>query len=185
MRRRSVITVLVALFSVFTGVTAWAAATVPSLGSSAVPFTFSGRITDATTGGGIGGMCVDAWVGHYEQGNYYEKELATGNTGPAGYFQVTFDRGAGDQSSYWIDASANCGANGWWQSTSAYLGSHTAANPGVTVANIAMTTNAAGRIVGRVVDGLTGSPLANADVDALAPSVGGGSAVSATDGTFT
>src|SRR4051812_8236105 len=152
MRFRPAVVVFVALFSVLTGATAWAAPTLP-LGSSP-SFTFSGRITDATTGGGVGGMCVVAWVGHHEQGNYYDTSLTQGTTGPAGYFKLTFDRATGDTSSYRLEATADCGAKGWWQPTSSYLGTYTATKSGTTVANIAMTTNPAGRIVGRVVDGL-------------------------------
>jgi hypothetical protein len=175
-RRFRVVLVAAAMGVAGTGV---ANASLPGLGP--VTMKISGHITDATTGAGIPGMCVR--VGSSDQYASFGV-TASATTRSDGTYVVTWTEPRGSTYYFAVDAFAYCGADGWWQETSYPDVVVLTAKPGQSTASgIDMQSVPGGRVVGRVTDDSTGTPVAGLTVQVF---VGGYDATNATgtDGTF-
>jgi hypothetical protein len=145
----------------------------------------SGRITDGQSGAGVGGLCVHALEGQPGPDGS-EEFVPVGldtQTGPYGYYSITWQMSKDDSNVYQVQSDARCGANGYWQAEVYGKEVSVAARSGANhVTGINMVTRRAGRIIGRLTDSVSGAPISGAGLSIRTPDVPDTS--SASDGTF-
>lgn len=118
-----------------------------------VSMTISGRITDAATGQGVAGMCVDAAS---------DSATYTATSGSDGTYAITWKQSPSTSpETFGVKTTPYCGADGWWQAAPDFPESVTVTpEPGQSSATgIDLQTAPAGRITGKIVDDQTGNPV--------------------------
>lgn len=152
----------VAVLLGLTGTGVASAGSSPLEGTAPVPMNISGRITDAATGLGVAGMCVNVTV----TSKNTVTTLGTGASRSNGDYDVTWTEGyEPSPGQYDVNATPYCGAAGKWQATSTPGEVTVTAVPGESfVSGIDMQTVRSGRFVGKITDAETGQPIAGVSV---------------------
>ena len=124
-----------------------------------VTVSVSGRITDAATGQGVAGMCVEAT---WQETSYTATSRSDGN------YTVTWKQSSNPTpEDVYVAATAYCGANGWWLATPDYPkhATVTATTGHSAVSGVDLQTTRAARIIGKVTDDTTGKPVSGVTVE--------------------
>jgi hypothetical protein len=158
-----------------------AQAALPGGEAASVALTISGRVTDATTGTGVGGMCLK--VSDFEAGIVLTVASATSK--PDGTYSATWSKPSGESSSYIVEGTAYCGAGGWWQpvqSPDVYELTATAGQN--TASGVDMQALHGGRLAGRITDDATGAAVRGITISASGTNGAFSQNQTASDGSF-
>src|SRR4051794_22339680 len=176
MRIRPALLSSVAVVCLFGAGTAVAAPGVPPLPVQKVHI--SGRVTDASTGAGIKGMCVRAGL----DGGGASPPTATD---PTGHYQLDIKQDPGSTKSYTVFADANCGANkAWFDTADDTLFWLTAKQGQANATGKNLSTTRAGRMSGRITDAKTGSAISGAEIYAFGSPARSAFATTGADGAY-